>query len=301
MKSFRPKTGALMMRRLLTGLLVVVAGATTLLLELPEARAQEIQITGPLAGAPPVRRLRLHREGRFEVAPTLSFTLLDEYRRTIMPGLRGTYHFFDWFGVGLAAGYGVQYNTALSDELQEKAIDQRNCTENPYSLPCKRSAVSLCREGEDCLADSQLGRLQWMVAPQAVFVPFRGKIALFSELFVDTDLSFFIGPAIVGVQERSECAKGRCPESFELEHRVAFAPTFGMGFNFYPLEYLGFGTEFRALPFAWNTSGFDTGGGGEDGDLPDDQVDGEDQSFHFNSMLTIYVSVQLPTELEISD
>ena len=43
------------------------------------ASAQEIQLTGPLAGAPAVRQLRLHRAGRFEVSPTVSFTLLDEY------------------------------------------------------------------------------------------------------------------------------------------------------------------------------------------------------------------------------
>ena len=35
----------------------------------PKRSAQEIQLTGPLAGAPAVRKLRLYREGRFEVAP----------------------------------------------------------------------------------------------------------------------------------------------------------------------------------------------------------------------------------------
>ena len=52
------------------------------------ADAQEIQLTGPLKGAPAVRHLRLYREGRFEIAPTVSFTLLDEYRRTILVGAR---------------------------------------------------------------------------------------------------------------------------------------------------------------------------------------------------------------------
>ncbi|MBM4363170.1 MAG: hypothetical protein FJ104_10850, partial [Deltaproteobacteria bacterium] len=42
------------------------------------ASAQEIMLTGPLAGAPAVRQLKLYREGRFEVAPAVSFTLLDE-------------------------------------------------------------------------------------------------------------------------------------------------------------------------------------------------------------------------------
>src|SRR5687768_3142117 len=54
------------------GLALVVAAPSS-------ASAQEIQLTGPLKGAPAVRQLRLYREGRLEIAPTVSFTLLDEY------------------------------------------------------------------------------------------------------------------------------------------------------------------------------------------------------------------------------
>src|SRR5580658_1723768 len=65
------------------------------------AEAQEIQLTGPLAGAPAVRKLRLHRAGRFEFAPGVSFSLLDQYQRTIMPSATLTYHPYDWLGVGV--------------------------------------------------------------------------------------------------------------------------------------------------------------------------------------------------------
>ena len=41
------------------------------------ASAQEIQLTGPLAGAPAVRKLRLYRPGRVELALGPGFTLLD--------------------------------------------------------------------------------------------------------------------------------------------------------------------------------------------------------------------------------
>src|SRR5262245_48926055 len=101
-------------------------------LALPEvSEAQEIQLTGPLAGAPAVRKLRLRREGRFEAALGASFTLLDEYQRTIMPGLRVQYHLTDWFGIGAFGGFGFQYTTGLVDELQEKAVDGRRCEQNP--------------------------------------------------------------------------------------------------------------------------------------------------------------------------
>lgn len=56
------------------------------------AQAQEILMSGPLAGAPAVRKLRLYREGRLELAPSVSFTLLDEYQRTMFAGATLNYN-----------------------------------------------------------------------------------------------------------------------------------------------------------------------------------------------------------------
>ena len=285
------------MRRLVSVGLAAIAAAAAL----PEAAAQEVQITGPLAGAPAVRRLRLHRDGRFELAPTAAFSLLDEYRRHIMPALRATYHVTDWFGVGVYGGYAGSFNTGLAEELQEKAVDDRNCEANPFTNACRLTQVNLCR-GAECLADLQLGRMLWMAIPQLTFVPFRGKISLFSALFMDTDINLSVGPAIVGVQERKDCGEDiscASPESFELQHRVTVAPSFALGLNFYPADFMGFGTEFRLTPFGWNTSGFDTASA--DDEFPDGKVDSNDRVLHFNSTVSLFVSVQLPPEIAISD
>ncbi len=290
-----------------------------------EANAQEIQITGPLAGAPAVRKLRLHREKRIEIAPNVSFTLLDEYQRTIMPGLRVTWHPTDYLGLGIWGGYGFQYATGLTDELQAKAIDNRDCSNRASSKACRLTSVNLTRPGSNLdvdgnetsertgnLVDDQLARIQWVAAPQITLVPFRGKLALFASLFVDADVSIFVGPAIIGVQERKTCGFDEeqnsdgisaCSNSFELESRIAFAPTFGLGLNFYPnaLPFLGFGVEWRGLPFAWNTSGFDNHGGGNGKEFPDTAVNADDREFQFNSMITVSVSVQLPTEIKTNE
>ncbi|WP_234023734.1 hypothetical protein [Sorangium cellulosum] len=292
-----------MMRRFVQGLCTMVAGLTgcALLMTASPAEAQEIQLTGPLAGAPAVRKLRLHREGRFEVAPGASFTLLDEYRRTIMPGMRLTYHLTDWLGIGAWGGYGFQYNTGLTDELQRVAIDQRACTSRPFTKACRLTAVNLTR-GD--LTEDQLGKIQWVAAPQVTFVPFRGKLALFAELFVDTDVNFFVGPAVIGVQERKDCGtENGCSEasSFGLASRLAFAPTFGLGLNFYPGDFLGLGVEWRGLPFSWNTSGFDNGGFGTDEAFPDNKVNDKDREFHFTSMVTVSVSIQFPTAIKTTE
>ncbi|MBK6513793.1 MAG: hypothetical protein IPM79_29665 [Polyangiaceae bacterium] len=272
-----------------------------------EAAAQEIQLTGPLAGAPAVRKLRLHRDGRFEVTPNVSFTLLDEYQRTIMPGLRLGYHFTDWFGIGVWGGYGIQYTTGLTDQLQEKAIDQRDCAGNPSKRECRLTAVNLTRNN---MVDDQLAKLEFVVAPELTFVPFRGKLSLFSVLFVDTDVNFFVGPAIVGLQERAQCGRdsegvpltNTCDvqESFVLERRITVAPTFGVGLNFYPTKIFGFGFEWRGLPFEWNTSGFDNFGGDPDGEFPDNSVNGEDREFKFNSMVSVNFMFRFPN-LDVSE
>jgi hypothetical protein len=292
-----------MMRRFVQGLCGVLAGLTgfALLMAASPAEAQEIQLTGPLAGAPAVRKLRLHREGRIEVSPGVSFTLLDEYQRTIMPGLRATYHFTDWIGAGVWGGFGFQYTTGLTDELQEKAIDNRDCGNRPFTKACRLTEVNLTRGN---LADDQLGKIQWVAAPQLTFVPFRGKLSLFASLFFDTDVDFFLGPAIVGLQERKECGTGdtACANSFELESRIAIAPTFGLGLNFYPgNSFFGFGVEWRGLPFSWNTSGFDNHGAGPNEAFPDNAVDDKDREFHFNSVLTINLNFQLPPDVKTTD
>jgi hypothetical protein len=304
----------------------VLAGCAALVSLSAPADAQEIQLTGPLAGAPAVRKLRLRRAGRFEVALGSSFTLLDQYLRTIMPGATLTYHPTDWLGFGVWGGKGFQYNTGLADELQQKAIDDRNCAGRPSVKACQLTAVNLVKNdpsGQRTLASQQLAHIDWAVAPQVVVVPFRGKISLFSALFLDTDVNIFAGPAIVGLKERAPCGKdtdgkdiaaqsdslgnslggGPCANqhSFVLASRIAVAPTFGLGLNFYAGQFLGFGAEFRALPFSWNTAGFDNHGGGNNKEFPDNNVNSADREFHFNTMITVHVKIAFPTSIKTNE
>jgi hypothetical protein len=299
-----------MMRRFVKSVSAVLAGSAALvsLSAAPRtANAQEIQLTGPLAGAPAVRQLRLHRDGKFEIAIGASFTLLDQYLRTTMPGGTLTYHFTDWIGVGVFGGYGLQTTTGLADQLQTVAVNGYNCAQTPWTTTCRLTAVNLTHGN---LVNDQFAHLTWFVAPQVVGVPFRGKISLFSQLFVDADVSFFAGAAFVGVKERADCghddngnALVPCSNqaSFTLASRVAIAPTFGLGLNFYPANSIfGIGFEWRAFPFSWNTSGFDNHGGGPNNAFPDNNVNSADREFHFNTMATINLKVVLPANIQTS-
>src|SRR5690349_20474810 len=103
-------------KRLLTALTAGLA----MLAFTERSEAQELYLTGPLAGAPAVRKLRLYRRTRFEIAPAVSFTLLDEYQRTIMLGARLQFNFTDWLAIGGWGGWGgLRFPTALTENIQE--------------------------------------------------------------------------------------------------------------------------------------------------------------------------------------
>jgi len=275
-------------------LVSVLAAALALFAFSEHAQAQQILLTGPLAGAPAVRKLRLHRQGRFEFAPAVSFTLLDEYQRTILLGARLNYNFTDWlaFGAWGAIGSAIRIPTYLTDQVQ--AVNAQRQAGPPDTLDRRLTAVNL---GPDF--KKQLGGIDWVVAPQLTAVPFRGKLALFQSIYLDTDLYFFGGPAFVGLTERKNCDP--CAGNFTMGSRVAIAPTFGLGFSFYINKWSALGFEYRGLPFSWNTGGFDTAGGGKDKKFPDNKITNDDRQFSFNQLLTVSYNIYLPFQYRVSE
>lgn len=263
-----------------------------------DAQAQEIQLTGPLAGAPSVRKLREYKDGRFEVAIGPGFTLLDEYKRTIFLSARLQYNLTDYFGFGVFGGFApdaLSLNTDLADKIDDTPAPRNSRT--AVNLPGKVGAPAF---------GDQAGKMSWMATPQLVFTPFRGKLALFQKLFIDTDLYFHGGVAFVGVKERGDCggsAALSCTDqkSFAQDSRVAIAPSFGLGFSLFPSDFVSVSLEYRAFPFQYNRGGFDSRGGGPDGSFPDNKIDSADRTFKFNQMFFIAAGFYLPTKPKVSD
>ena len=269
----------------------------------PTAHAQEVEVQGPLAGAPAVVGLRIYRAMRFSVQLHAAMTLQDEFSRTILPGGQLMFHPTDWLGIGIWGGFGLSIDSALTDQLVQ--IGQTSQV-NVLSLP-KRE-----------LFRDQLGRIKWMAAPQVSFIPLRGKLGIFEKLFVDTDFYVFGGVAFVGLEERGDvddrqyaaCAGdgSRLPSAITCfsqtignrSSRVAIAPTFGAGLSLYLANFLSMSIEWRAMPFSWNTSGTDESGASQ-GDFPDKQINSADHLPHFNHMLTLGFGFYLPTEPSISE
>ena len=291
------------MKRRFVGAVLASVAAAGVLAWGQAANAQEIQLTGPLKGAPAVRNMRMYREGRFELAPTASFTLLDEYRRTILVGARLNYNIKDWIAIGLWGAGGVaSLTTDLTGEINQTAPRDQLTAINVNHTGDPTMAQAL---GPASFAD-QTAQLQYVVAPQVTFIPFRGKLAIFNKIFVDTDFYAAGGVAFVGIKERADCGGGGgqpgCaqPASFALQSETKIAPTFGVGFTFYLGGTVSLGVEYRALPFAWNRSGFDSRGAGPGNNFPDGKVDSQDDTFRFNQLVTVSLGFSFPVHPKIS-
>jgi outer membrane beta-barrel protein len=287
------------------GLVVATAGG---LAGSNKAEAQEVQITGPLAGAPAVRHMRIYRDGRFQLQPTFGVTINDEFSRALLAGIQLGYHFTDW--LGLQAFF--HYNTfPINTDLTEQITKRGQSTEfNRLSLPTKEGF------------ENQIGELKYMAGVQATFVPLRGKLALFQALFVDTDFYIFGGAAFVGVTERKDVPDGRlctdkmiyaanpgpCNDTQGFDtSRIAIAPTFGVGLSLYFTDYVAMTLEYRAFPFRWNTSGTDEGGTNKqrqpdnDGEFPDGKITEADRTFQFNQMFSLGFAFYLPAKAKINE
>jgi outer membrane beta-barrel protein len=264
------------------------------------ASAQEIQLTGPLAGAPSVRKMRLYRQGRIQIQPSASFELLGEYRRTMCFGATAQYNIFDFLGVGVFGCFGaVSITTDLSDQVD--AVAPRN----------SRTAVNVNHTGSPVPTgrapfEDQTAKIQFMLSvPQVQFAPFRGKLAIFQKIFVDTDLYLHAGLGLTGLQERGDCgATGQkpCtdPSTFQRTSRMAVGPTFGLGINLYTGDLVNINLEYRAFPFTWNRGGFDQRGAGNNGKFPDNVVNSDDRTFKFNQAITVGVGFTFP-KAKVSD
>ena len=298
-----------MMARFVRAVLASIAAACVLSAA-GAANAQELELTGPLKGAPASRHLRLYREGRFELQPTASFTLLDEYRRTMLFGARANYNIRDWIAIGVWGAYGaVSSNTNLASEIDSTAPrDPLTAINVNHTGGTIVNGQMVNQPYGNASFVSQTAKLNWVLAPQLTFIPFRGKLAIFNKIFVDTDFYVAAGPAFVGIQERQNCgpASGssvECsdPASFALDSKTKITATFGVGFTFYPSDFVSFGVEYRGLPFSWNRAGFDCCGSGTNGKFPDGSITSADDTFKFNQMVTISIGISLPTAPRISE
>ena len=154
----------------------------------------------------------------------------------------------------------IQINTSLTDQVTKLG---QTTNRNRLSLPSNMGF------------GNQVGQIQWAAALQGVFIPLRGKLSLFQKLFLDADMYIALGVAFAGVNERVEVntdgatictgdmtmSSTECLATQARASRVAITASFAVGLRIYANEWMALNLEYRAMPFSWNASGTDEGGG----------------------------------------
>jgi outer membrane beta-barrel protein len=268
------------------------------------AQAQEVQITGPLAGQPAVRHMRQYRVDRVQlIVPTVGYTLQDEFSRSLMVGLEANFHFTDFLGIGVwgaMANFGNSFH--IDTDLTAQVIQNGQTTDrNRLSMPDNEQF------GE------QVGRLQGVVSAHLLFAPLRGKLSLFQGAFVDTDFYILAGFALAFVQERAnvdtagvcggDTTSDACRDTQTArQDRLAPTAVVGVGLNLYFNEWIGLALQWRAFPFDMNPAGTDEAGGAGDASvsIPDGLITDQDQRFYFHHMMNIGLIINLPPEIHVS-
>ncbi len=280
------------------------------------ASAQDVQVSGPLAGAPAVMNQRLWRDKRLHVEPFFAFTIADEYSRSLIVGGEVRFHFLDWLGIGGWGGYSVAtLDTNLTKEIRN-GDEARPTNANRLDLPSADGYPN------------QVGRINWWSGVELHFVPFRGKLAMFQKVFVDADIDVFVGAAFVGVEERTnvvgvdaegnpsrnvsnciiegqtaideECLGSQLARS----KRTVVAPSFGIAFNAFFKEFIGLSFRWRGIPFKYNTSGTDNNvvqnefGQNVNGD---GVIDSSDRIRQFNNMFSVGLILTFPPKIKTTN
>ena len=275
-------------------ILLVVLASLGLSAAPTPARAQEILLEGPLAGAPAVRRLTLYREGRFFVTPSISFTILDTYRRHMLFGAKAEYNIFDWLSAGIYFGGGFGWRTGIADQISDLGVDDVPNQNYDLNFPLR----------DNNGLDKQLGQLQWLGVVEGRIIPLRGKFSLFGKAFLGVDVYINIGVGIAGVKERgdTDCSGGAnpatCPDDayLPMQTRVAVGPSFGGGVTVYFNDWIALNLEYRSTPFTWNQSGTDEYGTSEV--ILDQKIDENDRYLAWNQMMTIGCTFAFPLTAE---
>ncbi len=149
-------------------------GTVLLLLVGTFGSAIAANISGPRRGvmdklkeSDAVRNRFLLRDSRFEVAPTVGFTMNDAFRRNTIFGLKMDYHFKDNLAVGGRFGYGIASDSALAEDLAAKRPGR-------------------VREGG-------FSDLQLTTSLELTYTPIFGKMAFLGRTVLDYDLHVIVG------------------------------------------------------------------------------------------------------------
>ena len=191
------------------------------------------------------------------------------------------YNITDWFAIGVWGG--VRRRSArrptspTRSTASRRATPSRRATSNHSAQPVGPPGTAAVVHRPD------RRRSRTSSSPQVTFIPFRGKLAIFNKLFVDTDLyapraaSCRRHPGARGLRRGTGRPRATTPALVRrwLEPDEDRARRSASASRSTRADFVVVGVEYRALPFSWNRAGFDSRGSGTNGNFPDGKVNGD--------------------------
>src|SRR4051812_38657142 len=143
------------------------------------AMAELPERVSPLADAPAVRHRAELREKRFEIGPSVTTTIGQDFYHAVMIGGRLSIHLTDWIAISGMGAVNVTptFATSFNNSLQERLP----ATKGSDRTPAKSEAVL----GMNHIAQTFAGQLD--------LSPVSGKYSLFGKVFANYDFYVFGG------------------------------------------------------------------------------------------------------------
>jgi outer membrane beta-barrel protein len=244
---------------------------------MPLAARAEQERKSPLADAPAVRRRVELRDKRFEIGVGGGATMGQDFYHAVMLTGRLGFHLTDWLALAGWGGFNVtpNFKTSFHEKLE--------------------GALQTAKPGQDRTptideANAGMNKIGEVFALQAELVPFTGKFALFSGLFMNYDFYAFGGPGFVDFKADTTCAddmQRTCPVTgFKV------GANFGLGMHLFANDYFALNFELRDIYVQNNPAGRDQNGDGF--------ANSRDLSWDSNYMLTLNLMFFLPGRATIS-
>jgi outer membrane beta-barrel protein len=185
---------------------LLTTGCALVLLTASGSTRAEVDV---LDGQPSIRNKHLYLEGRHSIAVLFGSTVNDEYIHNLAGGLTYRYFLESWLGLGLDISGGFGADTELTGQI--------NAQLSPGAQTFTLSTTTL----------------RLLLNASAEIVPFEGKFMIFGgEARIDFHITLGFGMALVA-------GSGR------IEDAISIMPVAGIGFRFFPSEWIAIGFDAR--------------------------------------------------------
>jgi outer membrane beta-barrel protein len=240
------------------------------------ATAQAQDRKSPLADAPAIRHRLELRDKRFEIGAGMGASIGQHYYHAILVNARLGFHLNDWLAIGAVGAFNLTPNLKTSFNERLLGVLSDSSTDR---TPTRQQALD------------GMNKIGQVYAVQAEVVPFTGKFALFSSLFMQYDFYAFGGPGFINFKaDAPACAEGTAGSCPVVGMKIG--GNFGVGMHAFINDFVAINAELRDILVRNNPAGRDETGDGVAGK--------DDLSWDSNYILSLNLMFFLPGKAQVS-